>query len=59
MLTTRSSTNSLGTRTVVHSLKDAVHHGHHSGLEETVATIVVRAQGPGRVRGLGTNKIEF
>ena len=59
MLTTRSSTNSLGTRIVVHSLKDAVHHGPHSGLEETVATIVVRAQGPGRVRGLGTNKIEF
>jgi hypothetical protein len=59
MLTTRSSTNSLGTRIVVHSIRDAVHHGHHSAPEETVDRIVVRAQGPGRVRGPGTNKIEF
>ena len=43
---------------VVHSLKDAVHHGRHSGLEEIVVAIVVRAQGPGRVRSPGTNKIE-
>jgi hypothetical protein len=59
VLTRRRNTRSFGTMIVVHSLRDAVHHGRHSGPEETVATIVACAQDPGRVLGPGTNKIEF